>query len=266
MYNTRMMQSRRPPMLQERLAWLEARLQNLVEGSLRRLFPDEPVRFDLAHHLITAMREAAQAQPDGRVLAPNLYLLLASPAEAAALQADPGLPDSPSSGLVEAGQEIGLEFSSLPVVQIQAEPALKTNEFQIQATHSNYNLDETTSVETAPPPNSSALPRDAFLIVDGTRIFSLVEGVVNIGSAADNGLVIDDPRVAPLHIQLRALQGRYVLFDLGPAGRTLVNSHPAFQVSLHPGDVISLGGIPLVYGQEQASESDTHEYFPENES
>jgi hypothetical protein len=62
--------------------------------------------------------------------------------------------------------------------------------------------------------------------------------------------LIDDPRVSRVHAQIRAVRGRYVIFDLDSTGGTYVNGERIRQCPLTPGDVISLSSLPLVYGQE----------------
>jgi pSer/pThr/pTyr-binding forkhead associated (FHA) protein len=66
----------------------------------------------------------------------------------------------------------------------------------------------------------------------------------------ENQLVIDDPRVSRTHAQLRAIKGRYVVFDLNSTGGTFVNGQRTSQSALYPGDVISLAGVTLVFGQD----------------
>jgi pSer/pThr/pTyr-binding forkhead associated (FHA) protein len=66
----------------------------------------------------------------------------------------------------------------------------------------------------------------------------------------DNTLVIDDPRISRNHAQLRAIKGRYIIFDLNSTGGTFVNGQRTSQSVLYPGDVISLAGVPLVFGQD----------------
>ncbi|MFN3309189.1 MAG: FHA domain-containing protein, partial [Anaerolineales bacterium] len=98
--------------------------------------------------------------------------------------------------------------------------------------------------------DSVEIPQNAFLIVNGVRIFPLDQAVVNIGRHPDNHLVLDDPRVSRQHAQLRAVRGHYLIFDLGSAGGTLVNNLRVRQATLSSGDVISLAGVPLVYGED----------------
>ncbi|MCI0476689.1 MAG: FHA domain-containing protein, partial [Anaerolineales bacterium] len=94
------------------------------------------------------------------------------------------------------------------------------------------------------------IPSNAFLIVEGVKVFPLTLAVINIGRRLDNQLVIDDPRVSRNHSQLRAIKGRYVLFDLNSTGGTFVNGQRINQSVLYPGDVISLAGVALIFGQD----------------
>src|SRR5512133_408404 len=97
---------------------------------------------------------------------------------------------------------------------------------------------------------SSGTPENAFLIVEGVKVFPLNLPVINIGRRLENQLVIDDPRVSRNHAQLRAIKGRFVLFDLNSTGGTFVNGQRTSQTVLYPGDVISLAGVALIFGQD----------------
>jgi len=83
----------------------------------------------------------------------------------------------------------------------------------------------------------------------------------------DNQLVIDDPRVSRNHAQLRAINGRFVLFDLNSTGGTFVNGQRASQTVLYAGDVISLAGVALIFGQDNPpTGNDTRDTAPLNPS
>jgi pSer/pThr/pTyr-binding forkhead associated (FHA) protein len=47
------------------------------------------------------------------------------------------------------------------------------------------------------------------------------------------------------------VRDRYMIFDLNSTGGTFVNGIQITQQELTPGDLISLAGVPLIYGQEQ---------------
>jgi len=107
------------------------------------------------------------------------------------------------------------------------------------------------------------VPSAAFLIVAGTEIFPLNLPIVNIGRKSDNHLVIENPQVSRRHAQLRAISGHYHFFDLGSTGGSKVNNQEVKTAALLAGDVISLAGIPLIYGQDAAqSGSQTQEFRP----
>ncbi len=94
------------------------------------------------------------------------------------------------------------------------------------------------------------IPEDAFVIVDGIKVIPLSQPLIRIGRRLENNLVLDDPRVSRTHAELRAINGRYVLFDLNSTGGTYVNGVKITQSVVYPGDVISLAGVNLVYGQK----------------
>ncbi len=122
-------------------------------------------------------------------------------------------------------------------------------------------LGHTAAFSAAPTtPQNNTIPNNAFIIVEGKQIFPLHRMVINIGRRPDNHLTLQDPRVSRSHAQIRAIRGQYVLFDLNSTGGTLVNGRRVNQCILKPGDVISLSGVPLIYGEDlPLSEEDSHE-------
>ncbi|MBN1145707.1 MAG: FHA domain-containing protein, partial [Anaerolineales bacterium] len=188
--------------------------------------------------------------------------ILAHPDLAAALNADPALLDELRRTLQQAGGEAGLTFSGPVAMRATAEPRLAPGEMHVLAGDSLEGVAETSDVIVSPAERQPAIPQGAFLIVDGVRIFPLEQPVVNIGRRPDNHLAVDDRRVSRLHAQLRAVGGCYVIFDLDSAGGTWVNGQRIRQQALAPGDVISLGGAPLVYGQDEADTAQTQELAP----
>jgi pSer/pThr/pTyr-binding forkhead associated (FHA) protein len=98
------------------------------------------------------------------------------------------------------------------------------------------------------------IPEDAFVIVEGVKVIQLTQPIFHIGRRLDNNLVLDDSRVSRNHAELRAINGRYVILDLDSKGGTFVNGVKITQSILYPGDVISLAGVSLVYGQKNPPE------------
>ena len=96
----------------------------------------------------------------------------------------------------------------------------------------------------------SDLPPNAFLVIEAGRIYPLVKPVINIGRGLENHVVIDDLRASRSHAQLRASKGHFVLFDLNSTGGTFVNGQRITETILYPGDTISVGGVILMFKQE----------------
>ncbi len=91
-------------------------------------------------------------------------------------------------------------------------------------------------------------PNNTFLIVNGSQVFPLEADVITIGRQTDNDLVIDDQRVSRRHARLEAKNGRFYIVDLNSRAGTSVNGLKAAQHELNPGDIISLAGVPLIFG------------------
>jgi len=246
--------------LKTTLSQLETRLQSLIEGSAARLFPSNQAPGDLADRLLTALRDGIRTSPDGEMLAPNLFILKAHSTRVDALRENRPLLEELARLLHEAGQEASLHFSGPPVLRVEDAPELSVGEIRVVARNSLDGLSNTTDFQALESDRESELPRNAFLIVDGIQSYPLTQRVVNIGRRSDNHLVIDDPRISRLHAQLRAVRGCYVIFDLDSTGGTWVNGRRIHQQALYPGDVISLSGLPLVFGQDGSGAGETQEF------
>lgn len=240
-----------------RLAQLEDRLQALVEGSAARLFPSEGQK-DLTARLVTAMKAGIQGEMEAGFLAPNLYLLKANPADAPMLLENQSFLQELANIIHQAGLEAGLHFPTAPIIKVTADPDVALGQTGVEARLTPQEIGRTKTLiqELSAETDSHAdIPPNAFLIVDGTKIFPLKYAVINIGRRVDNHLMIDDPRVSRIHAQLRAINNRYVIFDLDSTGGTFVNGDRINKITLQPGDVISLAGVPLVFGQDAPTSS-----------
>jgi hypothetical protein len=148
-------------------------------------------------------------------------------------------------------QEAGFRFTISPTMTVSTDEKIPLNDAEVVASHRIESMAETnaTPLDTGSL-DDSKLPENAFLIVEGVKVFPLTLPVVNIGRRLDNQLIIDDPRVSRNHAQLRTIKGRYVVFDLNSTGGTFVNGQRTSQSVLYPGDVISLAGVALIFGQD----------------
>ncbi len=235
---------------------LEARLQALIEVRLISALPGQRAEDLLVHRLTGAMTASAVPDAQGRLLAPNVYTLLAHP-DSITYWKNPELLDTLVDILETAAQQSDMRLDISPSITIAEDVSVVPGEFNIIASFRAESLAETKDMKSdeageASDPAGEVIPENAFLIVEGVKVFQLTEPVVNIGRRLDNTLVVDDPRVSRNHAQLRAIKGRYVLFDLNSTGGTFINGQRANQTVLYPGDVISLAGVSLIFGQDNA--------------
>lgn len=232
----------------EKLTNLELRIQSLIE---RGTSPPLSKAGNIGSRLVAVMKDSIKQGDSGQSMAADLFILTVDQETAQKLLEDPGLVDDFGEMIYEAGKESGLRFSVPPRIKISADPSLEPGSFAVSAQYSLQEIEETSTLTIAND-GGIELPEYAFLIINGVQIFPLDEAVINLGRRSDNHVVIDDMRVSRVHAQIRAVKGHYVIFDLDSSGGTFVNGVRSPQATLYPGDVISLAGVDLVYGQDAA--------------
>jgi hypothetical protein len=228
---------------------LESHLQALFEGGPARLLPTDRRQQWLAG-LVAAMQAGIKEGDDGILFAPDLFTLLLSSEDARELDGNQAFLDGLTASIERAGLEAGLRFQAKPRIILNGNPPLSAGQFQVLTQVSALSIEETSTIGVSLDQECEPVPEGAFLILSDSQIYPLTRPVINMGRRAGNHLVLEDPRVSREHAQLRASRGRFVLFDLESSGGTFVNGSRIRQASLFPGDVISLAGVTLVFGQE----------------
>ncbi len=236
-----------------KLEQLEAKIQRLVEDQLAGILPGLKLEDRVIQRLATAVRENIVQQKDDRAFAPNEYTLIVS-TDTSPMWREQSTLDALKNIIITAGRDVGLKFVTQPTIKITTDDTFSAEEIKVVAAHRLEPVGDTQGMQTSTGNEENEetdnIPENAFLIVEGVKVHPLTESVVNIGRRLENQLVIDDPRVSRNHAQLRAIKGRFVLFDLNSTGGTFVNGQRTSQTVLYPGDVISLAGVALIFGQD----------------
>lgn len=234
------------------LSELEARLQALIEVDLLNILPGKKVEDVIIQKLAAAIQHKTLTTPNGSI-APDAFTLIMHPETAKGWQ-DEKILTIVLHSVMAVAQEAGLRFTISPTVTISTDGNVPLNDAEILASHRVETMAETNATpidgEEQKIEDAERIPENAFLIVEGVKVFPLSVSVVNIGRRLDNQLIIDDPRVSRNHAQLRSIKGRFVVFDLNSTGGTFVNGQRTSQSVLYPGDVISLAGVALIFGQD----------------
>lgn len=225
---------------------LEARLQTLIEINLLSLLPGKKIEDVIIQKLALAIQRNTENAPD-------VYTLIMHPQMAEQWQ-EQKLLSALLQSITAVAHEAGLSFLASPTITISASENFPINDVEVVASHRVEAMAETNANQIASESSANdengTMPENAFLIVEGVKVFPLTINVINIGRKLDNQLVIDDPRVSRNHAQLRSIKGRFVVFDLNSTGGTFVNGQRTSQSVLYPGDVISLAGVALIFGQD----------------
>lgn len=158
--------------------------------------------------------------------------------------------------------DIALEYDLTPPdrpgIQLIANQVLAPDQVQIRAIQNNVKRQATVQA----PALTSGSDRDgvgdsrAFLIQNGRKHIALVQPLITLGRHLDCDIILDDPSTSRQHAQLRWRAGHFIILDLGSKAGTLVNNKPISRHVLQNGDVIRLGNVALVYGEE----ADAHEH------
>lgn len=245
--------------MKSRLDLIEARLQALIESSAL-ILPRENIQQILAKRLVAALQDSFVLREDGGFSAPSIFVIHLNPQALPEWQSQQELLNKLAMVLQEIAVEEEVQFDIQPIITLEEDNSLPVDDFSITSEFPSAHRGATEAIQLNAGEERPTRPLTAFLIVNGSEVLPLRQSVINIGRRLDNHLVLSDPRISRNHAQLRSSRGNYVIFDLNSTGGTYVNGQRITQQTLKPGDVISLAGVPIIYGEEATAEmGDTSE-------
>lgn len=238
------------------LEFVEKRLAELIEKPLQTFFPGTRADQLLAKRLVEAMSDDLSVDAGGRLVAPVYYEIKLNPTHTGLWTERPGLAGMLAEALLMAAHEQKVTFERSPVIGVTFDIEVPVEDIQV-ITLEMGQAGGTTAESPLAPADTSAIPADAFLIINGDLHVDLKEPVITIGRSPTNQLVLDDPQVSRVHAQLRAIDGAFTIIDLDSTCGTVVNGEAVTQIPLRAGDSIVLGDTTLIYGQESISSEET---------
>ena len=259
-----------------KIARFEALAEWLVEGTFARLFAGRLRPMEVATHLTRAMEDYQVLAADGTPQAPTHYWVYLHPEDCAAVAGQqPALEAELAHHVAELAAQAGLALHVTPVVRVVAGEGMAPRQVRVDARwipEEASGVEKTREMEPGEEEAAAAIAPQGrpFLVLEGRRHVNLLQPVISIGRALDNDMVIEDARVSRHHAQLRLRYGRYVLYDLGSSGGTLINGYPVEECVLHSGDVVSFAGVQVIYGEDPPTpiplpgSGDTPPFAPED--
>lgn len=242
-----------PTMVRDGFSRFEEHIERLVEGSFARLFAGHLHPREIAVQLARAMEDHAQTDEDGQPVAPHRYTVALHPTDHKAIfRLQPDFADRLAEELVDMARAAGMRMVSVPDVQVVPDQQVAERRASVQASHAEDSHDATQALEAVQlaEQNPAAALGASLVSGEDRRVIPLDREVVNVGRNRENHVILNDQRVSRHHAQLRLRFGRYTLYDLDSRSGTLVNGQPVQEWVLQPGDVISLGGVNLIYTED----------------
>lgn len=236
------------------LARFESFMENMVEGSVARLFRSPVQPAEIAKRLERAM-ETNQTISVRRVIVPNVYRAFLNPQDLAAFEPiRVEMEREMATYLADLAQERSFTMLEHPRVSLSADMGVPRRGIQVLAETSSSNSSPDADSHTqifqpapAPAPQAQARARLLLAAQSGTHVIPLESTLLTIGRGLNNDIILEDTRVSRHHAQLRYRARRFWIADLGSTNGTFVNDQQVADQALRDGDVISLGGLELTF-------------------
>ncbi|MDQ2623097.1 MAG: DUF3662 domain-containing protein [Actinomycetota bacterium] len=250
---------------------LEARLQNLFEGTFNRAFSSEVQPVELARTLAKEM-DSHKTASVSRVYVPNEYTVHLSRQDREKLEGyERSLEQELAGYLLEHARRRGYDLLTRPEVSFNTDERLRLGEFGIEARlvkpparegerprpaeESHTMVYQAPPREPAPrerprPAAPAALPR---AVIDLEGRSRPVEGPrAVIGRADDVECTVHDPNVSRRHAELRQhSSGQWEIVDLNSTNGIKVNGRRTTASALRDGDQVTVGTTTFRFGIER---------------
>ena len=201
------------------LARFESFMENMVEGSVARLFRSPIQPAEIAKRLERAM-ETQQTISVRRVIVPNLYRAFLNPQDLAAfgpIRAE--MEREMATYLAELAQERGFTMLEHPRVELGSDPSVPRHNIQVVAETVSASPDpdaaHTQIFQPANAPGSQSRTRLLLSTPAGRHVIPLESTQITIGRGLNNDIILEDTRVSRHHAQLRYRARRFWVTDLG---------------------------------------------------
>ena len=240
------------------LTALERFLERLVERPIGRLFR-APIEPEQLRRRVERSMEEGRRTGGGRTLAPDRFRILLQPDDLAALLRRMPAPEPTMREAAHAyARQRGWLLRERPLVTLHPSTAVARGDIVVTASISEAGPGAASLAPGASDGRPSleatailplATVGDVALEVSShgrpDRRITLVGGVLRIGRAVDNEVVLADERVSRHHGLITIAHGSLVYRDLASANGSYLRGERVSEVALGPGDELMLGSTSL---------------------
>jgi hypothetical protein len=246
-------------LMKKSLDRIESLLQDIIERRLSTLLPLVEKDDEFFRSLILAIRSGIETHEDGRVYAPDYYVVFGS--NSLNLDERQSISVELSNLVLEIGDNFGLYFFQQPQINISINPDLEPGSIDVIAGYRSKGVGETEEISRLMINERENKLQNSYLIINGSTTKLLHRYRINIGRHKDNDIVLQGQRISRFHALMRAVNDSYVIFDLDSTWGTFVNNQRITQKKLYPNDVITIAGVSMIFSQDEVPQEDTQQIY-----
>ncbi|WP_298815966.1 FhaA domain-containing protein [Chloroflexus sp.] len=229
----------------------EQLMEQIVEGSVARMFRSSIHPVEIARRLEKAMEGNQKIGVNKQVIVPSFYRAYLHPQDFAVFQpVRQQLEQEMATYLSELAAERNFTLLDRPRVALAEDPAVPQRAIQVVAEMSSGQSEPAQMTMIMQADRASVRSTGAFFLLQTgpePQALPIETTIVTIGRGLDNDIILEDTRVSRKHAQLRYRQRRFWLTDLGSTNGTFVNDERIAERALRDGDRVSLGGLELIF-------------------
>ncbi len=229
----------------------EEKLRSIIEGDFfTQTLNNVPIS-QLAHKLSLAFEAEIEFQKTNTFNFSEScdFILFLHPSKLALWEHDLTILKGLNNAFQQTAEQAGFHYSNKLRLKVASDNDLKPDDIIIRVERP-ADL-EKTSIIKVDETLIKIIP--AFLIIEGKKVININENVISVGRREGNDILIKDPRVSRDHAQIRFVKDHFVIFDLNSTGGTFVNDQRISETTLYAGDLISLAGYTMIFGQDKVT-------------
>jgi hypothetical protein len=241
------------------LAALERFFERLLERPSARLFRARLEPVAILRRVERSMESGRLASAEGTIV-PDRFTVRLNPADLAGLGgAASDLASRTADGALRFARAHGYRLRERPRIDLVPDPRVDRGDLVVEGrfdvprdgrseglTDALEPTDLDATMVYRPPAVVGPVARLRVLESTGSDRTIELGGLLTIGRAPDNGLVLSDSRASRYHARIQARQGLVVYIDLESRNGSLVNGQPVREVALGVGDEIRIGAARLL--------------------
>lgn len=215
-------------------------VERVVNNAFAKAFRSEVKPVDLASALRREVDDRAAVVGRDRTVVPNEFTLTLSTSDYDQVEAwgAEALADELAAIVTEHATSQHYAFVGPVTVSFTEEPELEVGRFDVHSA--------TVRGAVAPATSTAPSARHPLVDIDGQRYLLTGERTV-IGRGSEADIIVDDPGVSRLHLEIRVTPDGIIATDLGSTNGLFVEGHQVPAATLLDGNTLTIGRTRILF-------------------